>query len=348
MNGRVTHCGNRRYQNSTGFTKAFQFLVPSELLTLAEVCKLWAFHANSIAVWTPFLAKEFETMPPDTVKTCNPRHIWVRLKMRKRFMFYMEGLNFVRVDLASRTSIVEKTLTYSPMFIQLRNGKIFFCGGSYTDGNRIRAKRDVWLYDPKTHTSESFVDLSEEKTGVALVEMNGAVYAFGGARKGYNLRSANRFILKSREKEYLPYLPRDMKNPSAIAHNGNIYLCHTPRLEIMRFDPKSHFYKHVVRAADKNFSSILLNVHIGNQWALIVSRNSQLVDLEQQTRTQARVTANAVPKKYVSPVHEYRDAAYFLARNDSGSLYVWQVRICLPGTVAITSVGEVSPATPLS
>ena len=333
--------------NNVGYTKVFQFLNPRELLTLAEVCKLWAHQANAIVVWTPFLSKEFETMSAEAVKSCNPRHIWVRLKMRKRFMFYMEGMNFVRVDLATRTSLVEKVLTYYPDFIQLHNGKIFFCGGWRTDGTRTRVKNDVWLYDPKTHTSESFVELMEEKTAVALVELSGVVYAFGGARKGYLLRSANRFILKTREKENLPYLPRDMKSPSAVAHNGNIYLVHTPRLEVMRFDPKSNSYKHVVRAADKNYSSILLTIHVQSQWALIVNRNSQLVDLDQQTRSQARVTANAVPKKYVSPVHEYRENLFFLARNDTGALYLWQVRINQPNTVAITSVGEVTPTPPI-
>lgn len=312
---------------------ALRFLRPSDLLSVALVSRDWRLISKCLDLWRPFLEGDIEE-----AKDADWRERWVRTRMRRRFVFVIEGLHLLKVDLATRGSMIERTLNYHPDILQLMDGSVFFCGGWRQEGTRTRFRSDVWLYDPKTRAVETLLELGEEKAAVVLVEISNNVYAFGGARKGHYLKSANRYLLQSREKEILPHLPTEMKNLTATTHAGKIYLCHMPNLEIEKYDPDTSEYTHILKASARDFTQILLSVQIDNLWALIIGRKSHIVDLDQLTLSPIRVTATSTLKKYASPVHEYRDTLYFLAKNDAASLCVWQLRVSGPATVAMNAV----------
>jgi hypothetical protein len=321
----------------------FAYLSPSDLLTMGTVCKKWSELTNAISAWSPYLSSEFEAMSSIAMAECNPKQMWLRLKMKSRFLYTMDKMNFIRVDLATGTSQIERTLSYHADFLLLKNGKVLFCGGWKEDRERCRIRTDIWLYDPKNKSVETIRERGENRTGIAMVELENYVYMFGGSRKGYHARNACRYILKTREKQFLPYLPFEMKTIVATAHVGNIYLCHTPRLEIERFDPRSSSYKHVIRASNQTYSSILLSVPYENHWALVVAHNSPIVNLDMQTMSPLKIRAKAVPKKCVSRISQYRDGLYFLGQTE-GVLSIWRVKVALPSTMSIVQVGLVTPA----
>ena len=317
------------------------YLSPSDLLTMSGICKQWAQFSNTVAVWAPYLTSEFAAMEDTALAQCNPRHIWVRMKTRSRFLYMMDGMNFIQVDLITKTSKIERTLDYHADFLLLKNGKILFCGGWKEDKERCRIRTDIWQYDPREKAIETIRERGENRTGIAMLEVEHFIYMFGGSRKGYHVRNACRFVLKSREKELLPYLPCEMKTIVATAHNNNIYLCHTPKLEIERFDPRSSSYKHVIRASNQTYSSILLSIPYENHWALVVAHNSPIVNLDMQTMSPLKIRAKAVPKKCVSRVAKFRDGLYFLGQSDAG-LTIWRGKVVLPDTMSIVQVGPVT------
>jgi len=326
---------------------ALAYLSPADLLVMGNVCRKWAELTNTISAWSPFLASEFATMSATAMADCNPKQMWLRDKMKSRFLYMMDGMNFIRVDLATKTSQVERTLNYHADFMLLKNGKVLFCGGWAEDRERrrerCRVRTDIWVYDPKSKSAETIRERGENRTGIAMIEVENYIYMFGGSRKGYHARNACRFILKTREKQFLPYLPCEMKSIVATFHAANIYLCHTPRLEIERYDPRSSSYKHVIRASTQTYSSILLSIPYENHWALVVAHNSPIVDLDMQSMSALKIRAKAVPKKCVSRVAKYRDELYFLGHTDAG-LSIWRVKVALPATLSIVQVGPVTPA----
>ena len=299
------------------------YLQPGELAVLALVSKRWNLLSNNPTLWSAFLSLPAASQAS---KRPNPRLLYLRLVLRQRYIFALDGTKLLRVDLSTRVCTVDKVLAYHPDVLRLSDGSLFFCGGWSQEGIRTRLKSEVWIYDPMTKAVEMMVELGEEKTAIALVEQAGMVYAFGGARKGVYLRSANRYLLDSHEKEILPSLPWEMRSLTATQYAGHIYLCHTPNLEIGRYNPTTSVYEHLFKAADRTFAQVLLSYQCNQLWTLVLSRHSQVVDLAQSRLADLRITATSSPKKYLSPVQEYAHSFYFLGKTEQ-STAVWQVRM---------------------
>lgn len=312
------------------------YLQPGELLTLALVSKRWSILSNIPALWPTFIS-----IPVLASQRPNPRLSYIRCILRQRYIFALDGIKLLRIDLSTRASTVDRMLSYHPDLLRLSDGSVFFCGGWSQKGTRTRLKSDVWIYDPMTKGVETMVELGEEKTAVALVEQAGMVYAFGGARKGVYLRSANRYLLDSHEKEILPSLPWEMRSLTATQYAGHIYLCHTPNLEVGRYNPTTSVYEHLLKAADRIFAQVLLSVQRGHLWTLILSKHSQVVNLAQSQLSDLRITAKTSPKKYLSPVQEYAQGLYFLGRTEQ-SIAVWQVRVHGNGSMVLVLEGPVA------
>lgn len=301
---------------------------------MGAVSRKWRVLSNDPGLWSHFL-----TLP--NLPRLNPRMVYIRHVLRHRYIFALDGYKLLRIDLLTHAASIDKVLAYHPDLLRLSNGSLFFCGGWCQEGPRTKLKCDVCIYDPMTQGIEMLAELAEEKTSLALVEQDCMVYAFGGARKGAFVRSADRYLVNSFEKEVLPSLPWEMRSIAATQYSGQIYLCHTPNLSVARYSPTTSVYEHLLTLTDRTFAQVLLSIQYHHFWIVLLSRNSQILDLSQSRLTDIRITAKSSPKKYLSPVQAYNQSMYFLGRTEH-SIAIWQVKVHGNSAISLVLAGSVA------
>lgn len=210
--------------------EVLKFCSPQRVLDCAAINQVWSKAAESHELWTCLCEPEIEFSSAE-----NPKVTYRKWDYSQRSLVHVEPASLRVFDcrkqewsaLVALKSKIE--VTFCSSAVLLANTHLLLCGGVNTSVSSNQCSACAYLLDLKGDVT-NLEPLNVSRANHALIEVNGAVYVFGGTwkgRRGDTIRASERIISPFIRKnwEMLAEMAESHWGFNPCKARGVIYLC---------------------------------------------------------------------------------------------------------------------------
>lgn len=256
------------------------------VLTLELLSKNWQRLISSKELWETLILRDIESV--DLKDACSFSSLRVAYKafyIRKNYLYFWKHReNSIALYSPADNSLRAihftglKDLDCTSSFLYLKDGRLLSCGGR---GGMVMGmamySRSVYIVDLYQATLERKRDMRERKSDMELVEMNRAVYCFGGhnIRKTTSVEQCN---TQDFTWEKSGEMPSAQSVISAVALRNKIYLACQPANRLQAYDPEQQTFTTLVLLPTSFIKG--LSILEASEWILFQdTKNAMIIKL---------------------------------------------------------------------